>query len=391
MRPVIMSTVVAVAALGACGNDRPPPARAYDFRSLRDASTGPDFHIEDPGPPDPDSSALCGSLVVPVAPTLPNLYFVLDASGSMGLPLDPPQPGISNLYWAARSAIADVLRAVGHRVRYGAALFPGNAPIADVPCPAGVEAFSTREGDDVSYALTGKDGPVLERLLVTLAGRRPEGTTPTAATLRALRPTLEALGGETYVFLITDGAPNCNEDAACTGETCEANIVGDCPPEVNCCDPSIGPYAHLGCIDGDATVGEVAALAAVDIKTFVIGLPGSEAFSDLLDRVALAGLTGRDRSPYFYPVEQASQLSDLLRRLGATLAVDCTVALKEPPPDPSRVNVYFDTFLLPRDVEDGWRWEAADRIEIVGPSCDHLQGGDVLQVQIAAGCPTVVR
>jgi hypothetical protein len=378
-------------ALGLVGCDPERPPRAGSGPTGGTEAEDVFFVLPDPEPPDPDAGWLCGSLVVPIHVERPNFYFVLDASGSMAAPPDPPLPYTPTVYLAARAALAEVLRAVGHRVMYGAALFPGAAPTFEAPCPAGTEVFATRAGDDVRYALAGEDGPVLTALLRVLGARSPQGTTPTSATLRALRPGLEALEGDTFVFLITDGAPNCNQEARCGAEACEANLVGACTEGVNCCSPDVGPYAHLGCIDADPTVQAVGDLTALGIHTFVIGLPGTAAFGEVLDRLALAGGTGRDRPPYYYPIHRADQLADVLRGLAADVAIDCHVELAEPPPDRRQVNVYFDQTLVHQHDEDGWRWASDRRIEMAGASCETLKSGSVLRVQVAAGCPTEVR
>lgn len=378
--------------LAGCQEDLPPrlgDGTAPAPQDHRDAM----LVLPDPEPPDPDSSTLCGSLVVPIVLTRPNFYFVLDASGSM----DAPIPGVAvngiqlTRYRAAYLAIAEVLRAVGHRIRYGAAVFPGSADSSGPSCPPGKEILETGPGDPVSFALSGKDGPVLDRLLRLIVRHSPGGLTPTASTLRVLSDRVLGLEGETFVFLITDGAPNCNGDTPCTASSCTANVEGLCPPELNCCDPAVTNLDWRWCLDADPTISAVRTLANHDIKTFVIGMPGTEEYGGLLDELALAGRTARDRSPFYYPVDTADQLTSTLKRIGADAAIKCTMTLEEAPPDRSLVNVYFDQVLVEQDPEDGWIWSGDDTIEMVGQSCRLLKAGDVLQVQVAAGCPTVVR
>jgi hypothetical protein len=346
----------------------------------------------------------------------PNLYFVVDASGSMSGEMNVPNSDnvIPSRYDAARAAIRDVLLNVGHRVNYGAALFPAADPSGTGPsCPAGEEVFPTQPGDDVSYRISGEVGPVLNSLLTVLRRRAPSGLTPTAATIRELEAKLVSLPGKTYVILLTDGAPNCNATTPCSADACTINIEGGCDPAkptFNCCDPSVG-QGYLYCTDADPTIAAVASLAKKKIPTFVIGMPGTIAYQNLLDDVAVAGGTARAAQPYYYPVNGTDDLTQALQDIGLKVSVSCSVALAAPPPDANLVNVYFDKRVVKRDAANGWTWGTADagpkvsstdaearpdgggptRIDIVGEACDELKRGDVIQLQVVAGCPSAVR
>ena len=43
------------------------------------------------------------------------------------------------------------------------------------------------------------------------------------------------------------------------------------------------------------------------------------------------------------------------------------------------------------DEADGWAWSGAQTLEIRGEACARLRSGSVFEVQILAGCQTVVR
>ncbi|MEZ4223460.1 MAG: vWA domain-containing protein [Polyangiaceae bacterium] len=384
--------VASALTFAACGGESHPPL----FQPLQDASAGTggapliDAGIND-GPPSADAE-LCGNQLIPVVIDRPNLYFVLDRSGSMS----DPQAGGLDKYQSARVAIADVLRTVGHRVRYGAAVFPGSSgPIPG--CESGVEVFPTQDGDPVTFAEQQKDGPVLQALLNTLAKMSPQGGTPTSATLTALAPTLTALTGKTFVVLATDGGPNCNLATSCAIQDCMPNIEGavingvPCDSVYNCCAPNVPGGGPLNCVDGPASEAAVAALAAQGIPTYVVGMPGSEVFAKVLDKLAVAGLTARATSPKYYAVSDATELSDALKQIGVTVAISCTIELDFEPEDADLVNVYFDKSVLPGDATDGWQWAGSKTIEILGPACDKLKSGDVYQLQVVGGCPTQVR
>jgi hypothetical protein len=385
--------VLAGTVSGSCGGDSRPAL----FQGSEDSGTAGtggtpliDAALLD-GPP-PADVELCGNQLIPVAIDRPNLYFVLDRSGSMA----ELQSGNLNKYQSARVAIADVLRSVGHRVRYGAAVFPGSGgPIPG--CGTGAEVFPTQLGDPSSYAAQQKDGPVLVALLNTLAKLSPNGGTPTSSTLGALAPTLTALQGKTYVVLATDGAPNCNLDASCTASECMLNIEGltvngvACDSTVNCCAPGFNGGGPLNCVDGQVTEAAVKNLADKGIPTYVVGMPGSEVYSSLLDRLAVAGLTARATTPAYYAVSDATELSIALKEIGVSVAISCDIELDFEPEDEKLVNVYFDKKVLPQGDADGWKWTGPTSIEIVGPACDKLKSGDVFEVQVVGGCPTTVR
>ena len=77
--------------------------------------------------------------------------------------------------------------------------------------------------------------------------------------------------------------------------------------------------------------------------------------------------------------------------LGEDAALSCSIELNEPPPDPELVNVWFDGEVVPRDASDGWRWSGDQLVQVVGPSCELLESGQVLELRVVAGCPVVLR
>ncbi|MBN2197284.1 MAG: VWA domain-containing protein [Polyangiaceae bacterium] len=347
------------------------------------------------GPPPLGAVGYCGNQLIQTRDDTANLYFVIDASGSMTERL----PGSEHSRFdSVRLAIADVLTAVGHRVRFGAAVFPGGPG-----CTPGVEVFPTRSGDPASFGATGTIGPVLADLLNELILQPPGSGTPLSATLQALTQELLRLEGAVSVVIATDGHPNCNPDARCEIDTCYYNMLGEslpdgrnCDDSLNCCDPDlvVEEYAFSGptqCVDGPATIGAVQALATAGVRTYVLGLPDSFAFEPLLNALAIAGGTGRGGDQEYYPIDNATTLSERLREIGADVAVTCELALESAPPDPEMVNVYLDREILAADPENGWVFAGEADLELRGDACARLERGEVLNVQVVAGCPTEIR
>jgi hypothetical protein len=60
------------------------------------------------------------------------------------------------------------------------------------------------------------------------------------------------------------------------------------------------------------------------------------------------------------------------------------------PPDPTRVNVFVDGHPLPQSGPDGWSIQGA-MVTVLGATCQKILDGEVLDVRVVAGCPTVTQ
>jgi hypothetical protein len=391
---------LALGSAVACGSDdRPPPVGSFASEDAGVEDTGAliDANECSSEPPLIFTGEDCDNVVLEAEYETINLYFVVDRSASME---DRLEGGTLSKYDHARIAIRDVLRLVGHRVRFGAAVFPALNSSTTEACQPGTEVFPTRAGDPPACVPEDGQGPVLTELLNTLAVLGTEGWTPTAATLENITPILTELSGRTTVVLATDGGPNCNPDLTCTAAECQLTVEGAvldsgevCGGALNCCDPDLVLYGNYWCIDAAATEAAVAALAEAGISTYVIGMPGSEAYASDLSRLAEVGGTARGTDPSYYSVGNTDELSAVLMEIGTTVAFPCDVHLTSAPFDPLMVRVLFDGEDVLFGAEDGWTWanESNDTVQLNGASCADLQAGRVQYVQIVVGCPTIVE
>jgi hypothetical protein len=362
----------------------------------------PERSLVDSEGPRPDLLSPCGAATVELDFLRPNLYFAIDASASMREDIPRAEapdraPGAallpSDRYGVLALAIQTLLERVGHRVNYGATLFPS----ADAACDSGEEILHLSPGDAVSFAVSGNVGPVLSDLMFSINRRTPRGGTPVAEALSALLPKLRDRGSSpTYLFLVTDGGPNCDLYARCGPETCIPNLertpISDgvlCAAPINCCDPAL--FGPLNCLDQTGSLLAVSALAQAGVHTFVIGIPGSDAFASVLDQLALAGGLARSSTPAYYRVGDAENLIETVSHLGLGVALSCSIELAAPPPDPRLVNVFFDGKLVPADPVDGWGFVDSQTVQLLGSSCELLKTGEVLQADIVAGCPVVIH
>jgi hypothetical protein len=79
-----------------------------------------------------------------------------------------------------------------------------------------------------------------------------------------------------------------------------------------------------------------------------------------------------------------------LKKIAARITSTCTFTLKTPPANPGLVNVYLDEVVLPQDPTNGWKLEGAT-VTVLGAACDRIMNGDVLDVRVISGCPTVIN
>jgi hypothetical protein len=319
---------------------------------------------------------VCGGLTVPLTRRNATVVLVIDRSGSMG---DPTTDG--RVKWdALRDALRMVLPRFGNDIALGLTLFPAvlDPPDGGVLGPAQVCAVPTALALEPQPRQVDR---VLERLNLSLPG----GPTPTAASLALVREWYAEhpdLTGERYVILATDGGPNCNLLADPT--TCRCTGGPALCAQTN-------SFARINCLDEGPALDEVRSLYAMGVRTFVIGLNGTQDFADVLNRMADAGGRARVGETRYYPAASATELERELGRVTQALA-DCTLRLSMPPVDPELVDIRLDGRSLYRDPRriNGWDWGDERRLEIVfhGAVCDDVQrstGGSRLVATF--GCP----
>jgi hypothetical protein len=355
--------VAGLGALACSSRAHPPPllddTPVHDGGSGIGGSGGGGCVDDAVAPPLPDAQGLCGNTFLPATSDPPNVYFVIDRSGSMQEVVDGRVK-----YDAVAAASVALVRRLGAQINVGAAVFPGPIVNPDDGCATGDQVFPTRPGDALQPGACSVDGAVtrgFSRSISVASGDGLIGGTPTAATLARLLPTLAALPGKTAVILATDGGPNCNPAAMCDENKCIPNIerYPSCTAGVNCCGPSLGGPAS--CLDDVATLAAVAALAQRGIKTYVIGIPGSAPYATLLDDLARAGGTARPAGSggaAYYGVDRLTELDGILGAIGSTVVLSCHLHLETPAKEMSLVNVYLDRQLVQYGAPDGWVWSS---------------------------------
>jgi len=370
----------AAAIVVACGSERPPLLGDYggsangvgggarsEGQATFDLDAGQRSETCDMGP----ELGVCACVDLTVLSDPPTLYFVLDRSGSMNQ---------DNRWQNVRSVVASTVRRIGPRARFGITLFPAT----DSACSPGMEVMPVRNGD----APAGTYGPTTQAV-ISSTNLLAQGGTPTSDTMRKVFDRVKGRPGRTFVVLATDGGPNCNATASCGADRCMLNIesvMPECTPSgpTNCC-----AGAPQQCLDADPLIAAIASLRGAGIPTFVVGVPGSQAYASLLDRAAEVGGTARSTPPYYYRVDTSdtAALGAALTKVAAKVTATCEFPLSDVP-DPTRVNVYLDDTVIPKDAANGWVLDDKT-VRLVGQTCQRVLDGEALGVRVVAGCPTV--
>jgi hypothetical protein len=382
---------LACGAAGCSGSARPQQLGGSEFSgadtlntSFSDGGSSGSPLLTQSGPPMCNlgpNGGVCACVDQPLVFDAPNLYFVLDRSGSMNE--DQKWPSVI-------TTMGNLAVDLGPRANIGAAVFPD--PTSSDTCGPGLEIFPTTPGDPTP----GQVGPTSTRLLEILGAIDASGGTPTAVTLTALAGHIQALGGKTFVILATDGGPNCDATLMCGADQCQPNLEDDvdcAPGGPSCCTPDTG--GNESCLDSAATIAAVGALAASGIPVYVVGVPGPGPYEEpgqILDQLATAGGTARASEPLFYQATTTdqSELQAIFDQVAAQATASCTLTLNNVPPDPTEVNVFLDEQPLPQSGANGWSLDG-QTVTILGESCTEVLNGTVLDVRVVAGCPTVTR
>jgi len=338
----------------------------------------------------------CGGMHLEAKLRNVNMLLVIDKSGSM---TDEPKGFATDKWSAMKSALATALQKVETQINFGLVLYPYN-PIQAIPeeCLENCCAVSTEDDAVLVNVKPGTQG--VPQINAALAQTEPGGGTPTAAALAAALDYFTngagaSLEGDNYVLLATDGGPNCNDELTCGADTCTTNL--DDPTCIgNCCKDENSPNR---CLDDANVTAELDALTAHGISTFVVGIPGTEAYAAYLDQFARAGgvaAAGGEHAYYAVSADQGVEgLVDVFETITTQLVRSCDVPLPEPPSKIDLVNVAVDCTLVPRNTNDaksGWDFDATPEptsVILHGPVCDALQADVAQRIDVVFGCPTV--
>ena len=102
--------------------------------------------------------------------------------------------------------------------------------------------------------------------------------------------------------------------------------------------------------------------------------------------------TARATEPLYYAVSTADEqaLFAAMSQIAAQITGSCTLTLDKAPPDPSLVNVFLNGNAIPQSGPNGWTL-SGKTVTILGTSCQAILNGDVLDVRVVAGCPTLTH
>ncbi|HEX7479327.1 MAG TPA: hypothetical protein VF331_16105 [Polyangiales bacterium] len=342
----------------------------------------------------------CGLSTIDAAPRSANVLLVIDESGSM---TDTPTGFTVDKWSALKSALSGALSAAQNDVAFGLELFPypidPKKPVA-VSCVSNCCEMPTAPGINVPVTAGAAN---VTKIVALLNASAPGGGTPTALALQRAYDYFKtgagaALEGDNYVLLATDGGPNCNAQLSCAATGCTTNLDGACGISGgNCCDPMFGgSAAKARCLDDTATEAEIKKLSDAHIQTFVVGIPGSEAYKTSLDAFAQAGgELNPAGTPKYFAVSAAGGVAGLGSVLGVitqNVITTCRLQLSSVPPNPQELNLYLDGKLIKQAGANGWMLDMSmspPTVVVLGTTCTTLETKGAKSVRVVYGCPTV--
>ena len=406
---------LAWAGVVACGSDKPTSTVGADggsngtgangsgASSTGNSNTGGSLNIPGNGGADGSDAGngaggdTCGSTRVAADPPIVNVLIVVDKSLSMN---DKPAGFATDKWTALHTALTDALDQTKDKISYGLDLFPYSGKSGEALTDSCQMPTSANVVVPVAPGTTSAAA-----ILKALDDNPPSGQTPTALALGRADAYFttgagKALKGEKYVLLATDGGPNCGENPSCTIDSCTVNMDGkSCGgPNVNCCDAKI-PGGPSTCLDEAASVAAVATLAKHGIKTFVVGIPGTEVYASTLDALAAkSGVTNPSAPPKYFAVSAksgAAGLGDVLTSITTGLVTSCKLQLEEVPPVLNDVFVVVGStsgpgVALKQDDPDGWVYDMSvspPAIVIQGKACTKLEAEGAPYINVSYGCP----
>ena len=275
---------------------------------------------------------LCGGMEFALTRIPPNVMLVLDRSGSMS---DPIAKGSATTKYAdLTAAMQSLVSSYDAEMRLGATFFA-----SDNNCAAGVPG-----------AIAAANG---QSILTAVAAHKPNGNTPTAATMQAVidAKSLTDATRANYLVLATDGEPNCND----TDVTSRINTLYNATPSV---------------------------------KTFVIGIgAATNTDPDLLNSWADAGHTARAGATHYYQTNSPADLKAAFDAIAGGI-VSCDFQMTEAAPDPTLITVTENGTPVSPSPTVGYTYDpGTSTITLHGAACDALKNDPTTKVSVTYGCP----
>jgi hypothetical protein len=337
----------------------------------------------------------CGQSSVRATAKVVDILLVIDKSGSM---TSKPAGFATDKWTAMKTALAGALDKVKGGISFGVELYPNNLT---TPIPSGCtnQCWDMPAGENAILVPIGPGTTTVPAILAKLE-ITPTGGTPTAVALKAaadyfLTGSGKSLPGDKYVLLATDGGPNGNT-VPCTAETCTTNMDNGVFT-ANFCEatPNI-PDGPRSCLDEKATTDQLSAMATAGIKTFVVGIPGTDPYISTLDAMAVAGgVPAATTSPKYFAVSATGGvvgLQQVFESITKQLIKSCRLQLQSTPPDLGLLNVYVDGAVVPKPGTDGWDLDTTTSpptIVLKGATCAQIETSGANTVDVQYGCPTV--
>jgi uncharacterized protein YegL len=263
----------------------------------------------------------------------PNIYLVLDKSGSMGN---------DNKMNKAKTALNTMADQLASSVRFGMLIYP-----------EGGGSSCTQPGEEILSMGSHSASQIKNSYSSVRAG----GGTPTGGAIRQVRTqqlysdagdSLDSLRPK-VVVLITDGNPSDS------------------------------------CGDQTYAVEQIRELNNDGLPVYVVGF-GQGADSDKLQAMAQAGGTGN-----FYRADGATALVTTLRGISESV-ISCSYVLNDTPPDPNKIWVEIQGTPVQKDSANGFVFdEGSNTLTLNGSACNTLQNvptGAPSPLKISLGCAT---
>ncbi|RDV37632.1 VWA domain-containing protein [Bradymonadaceae bacterium TMQ3] len=311
--------------------DNCPLAANVDQTASPGNPTGPNgLVVGDACAPEPGQIPICEEQTTEFERLDPNIYVVLDLSGSMGWGLggsnDNSRPNRWERATAGMNAVADELH---DEMRFGVGSFSGGCDNSALTNRLAMGSHPSQSIKNAYNSLNPGGGTPLDWALQNVINND-----------RVSAPS-DPLDDQRVkaVLVITDGEPGC------------------------------------GGVSG--AVEKIQALRSRGILTFVVGFAFS---SNSLQQMAQAGGTNT-----FYEASNATQLADAVRDI-SNILVSCSYSLEDTPPDPNQIWVSVNgTYLPGSDLS----YNASDNtLTLSEGACSQIRqiDAEALDLQIKMGC-----